>query len=238
MAKQRVLRQLDQDLSSSAGTNSVIEAAIANHELAFRMQSAAPELFDLSQETIHTKRQYGLEAEYANTRKYGSQCLIARRLVERGVRFIELTINPGNSDRWDQHSDLKNGHSRNALAVDQPVTALIRDLKARGLLDSTLIVCTSEFGRTPFAQGTNGRDHNPQGFSMWMAGGGIRGGTVYGATDEYGYRAIENKLTVHDLHANMLHLLGIDHTRLTFRFGGRDVRLTDVHGRIVDELIS
>ena len=237
-AKQRVLRQLDQDLSSSAGTNSVIEAAIANHELAFRMQSAAPELFDLSQETTHTKRQYGLEAEYANTRKYGSQCLIARRLVERGVRFIELTINPGNSDRWDQHSDLKNGHSRNALAVDQPVTALIRDLKARGLLDSTLIVCTSEFGRTPFAQGTNGRDHNPQGFSMWMAGGGIRGGTVYGATDEYGYRAIENKLTVHDLHANMLHLLGIDHTRLTFRFGGRDVRLTDVHGRIVDELIS
>ena len=237
-AKQRVLRELDHDLSSSAGTNSVIEAAIANHELAFRMQSAAPELFDLSQETTRTKRQYGLEAEYANTRKYGSQCLIARRLVERGVRFIELTINPGNSDRWDQHSDLKNGHSRNALAVDQPVTALIRDLKARGLLDSTLIVCTSEFGRTPFAQGTNGRDHNPQGFSMWMAGGGIRGGTVYGATDEYGYRAIENKLTVHDLHANMLHLLGIDHTRLTFRFGGRDVRLTDVHGRIVDELIA
>ena len=172
------------------------------------------------------------------TDEYGRNCLIARRLVERGVRFIELTINPGNSDRWDQHSDLKNGHSRNALAVDQPVTALIRDLKARGLLDSTLIVCTSEFGRTPFAQGTNGRDHNPQGFSMWMAGGGIRGGTVYGATDEYGYRAIENKLTVHDLHANMLHLLGIDHTRLTFRFGGRDVRLTDVQGRIVDELIA
>lgn len=237
-AKQRVLRQLDQDLANSAGENSVIEAAIANHELAFRMQSAAPELFDLSRETAPTKKRYGLEAEYANTRKYGTQCLIARRLVERGVRFIELTINPGNSDRWDQHSDLKNGHARNALAVDQPVAALIKDLKARGLLDSTLIVCTSEFGRTPFAQGTNGRDHNPQGFSMWMAGGGIRGGTVYGATDEYGYRAVENKLTVHDLHANMLYLLGIDHTRLTFRFGGRDVRLTDVHGRIVNELIA
>ena len=237
-AKQRVLRQLDQDLVDRAGEDSVIEAAIANHELAFRMQSAAPELFDLSRETAHTKKRYGLEAEYANTRKYAAQCLIARRLVEHGVRFIELTINPGNSDRWDQHSDLKNGHSRNALAVDQPVSALIKDLKARGLLDSTLIVFTSEFGRTPFAQGTNGRDHNPQGFSMWMAGGGIRGGTVYGATDEYGYRAIENKLTVHDLHANMLYLLGLDHTRLTFRFGGRDVRLTDVHGRIVSELIS
>ena len=237
-AKQRVLRSFDRELVERVGDHSAVEAAIANHELAFRMQAAAPELFDLSGETVHTKRLYGLEAQYANTRKYAAQCLIARRLVERGVRFIELTINPGNGDRWDQHGDLKNGHSRNALAVDQPVAALIGDLKSRGLLESTLIVFTSEFGRTPFAQGKNGRDHNPQGFSMWMAGGGIRGGTVYGATDEYGYRVIENKLTVHDLHANMLHLLGIDHTRLTFRFGGRDVRLTDVHGRIVPEWIA
>jgi len=236
--KQEFVRGFDRELVDRAGDSSAIEAAIANHELAFRMQATAPEMFDLSGETLQTKRLYGLEGKYGNTRKYGTQCLIARRLVERGVRFIELTINPGNGDRWDQHGDLTGGHARNALSVDQPIAALIRDLKSRGLLGSTLIVFSSEFGRTPFAQGGNGRDHNPQGFSMWMAGGGIKGGTVYGATDEYGYRSVENKLTVHDLHANMLYLLGIDHTRLTFRFGGRDVRLTDVHGRIIPEIIA
>lgn len=202
------------------------------------MQSAIPEAVDLSKETAATKKLYGLEADYKNTKKYGAQCLIARRMVERGVRFIELTINGGNGDRWDQHRDLKGGHSRNALAVDQPISALIQDLKSRGLLDSTLIVFCGEFGRTPFAQGKNGRDHNPQGFSMWMAGGGIKGGTVYGSTDEFGYRVIENKMTVHDLHANMLHLTGIDHTKLTYRYGGRDVRLTDVHGEIIPEILS
>lgn len=232
------LRVFDQGLVNRLEESEAIEAAIANHELAFRMQAAAPELFDIAKETKATHRRYGLEADYENTRRYGKQCLIARRLVERGVRYIELTINPGNGDRWDQHGDLQGGHSRNAMAVDQPVAALIKDLNSRGLLDTTLIVFASEFGRTPFAQGTNGRDHNPQGFTIWMAGGGIRGGMIYGATDEYGYRAVENRLTVHDLHANMLYLLGIDHTRLTRRFGGRDVRLTDVHGRIIPEIMA
>ena len=144
----------------------------------------------------------------------------------------------GNGDRWDQHGNLKKGHANNAMAVDQPIGALIKDLKARGLLESTLIVFASEFGRTPFAQGKNGRDHNPQGYSIWMAGGGIKGGTTYGSTDEFGYRVIENKMTVHDMHANMLHLMGIDHTKLTYRYGGRDVRLTDVHGEIIPEILA
>ena len=207
-----------------------IDTRISQYEMAFRMQASVPELIDTSNEPQHVFDLYGARPGDGS---FASNCLLARRLAERGTRFIQL-YHRG----WDHHGGVKNGVLTTAKHVDKASAALIRDLKARGLLDSTLIVCTSEFGRTPFAQGTNGRDHNPQGFSMWMAGGGIRGGTVYGATDEYGYRAIENKLTVHDLHANMLHLLGIDHTRLTFRFGGRDVRLTDVHGRIVDELIS
>jgi hypothetical protein len=180
---------------------------------------------------------YGLEEKWPNTQKFGTQCLLARRMVERGVRFIELTTSGGNGDRWDQHGNIKDGHEKNARSVDQPIAALIKDLRQRGLLDTTLIVFTGEFGRTPFAQG-NGRDHNPQGFSMWMAGGGAQGGTIYGATDEYGYRVVENKLTVHDMHANMLHLLGIDHKRLTVRFSGRDMRLTDVHGKIVPEIVG
>ncbi|NIP92344.1 MAG: DUF1501 domain-containing protein, partial [Akkermansiaceae bacterium] len=142
-----------------------------------------------------------------------------------------------NGDRWDQHGNIKDGHQKNARSVDQPIAALIKDLKQRGLLETTLLIFSGEFGRTPFAQGS-GRDHNPQGFSLWMAGGGARGGTIYGATDEYGYRVVENKLTVHDLHATMLHLLGIDHKRLTFRFSGRDMRLTDVHGKIVPEIVG
>jgi uncharacterized protein (DUF1501 family) len=206
--------------------------------MAYRMQMAVPEVTDVSKEPDHIKKMYGLEASYNNTRTYGAQCLMARRLVEKGVGFIELTINGGNGDRWDQHGGLRDGHQKNALAVDQPIGALIKDLKQRGLLDSTLIVFAGEFGRTPFAQGRDGRDHNPQGFSIWMAGGGIKGGTIYGATDEYGYHAIENKLTVHDLHANMLHLMGVDHTKQTFRYGGRDVRLTDVHGEIIPEIMA
>jgi uncharacterized protein (DUF1501 family) len=164
--------------------------------------------------------------------------LIARRLVEMGVRFVELTCPSVGHDRWDQHSKLKTGHEDNALAVDQPIGALLADLKQRGLLDQTLVVWSGEFGRTPFAQGSDGRDHNPFGFSLWLAGGGVRGGTIYGATDEFGYKAIENKLQIHDLHATMLHLLGLDHTRLTFRFGGRDMRLTDVHGEVVRAVLS
>ncbi|MCM8531919.1 MAG: DUF1501 domain-containing protein [Lentisphaeraceae bacterium] len=236
--KLSLLKNIDQKLMAIHAHVPAIESAVQNYELAYKMQSAIPEAVDLSKETAATKKLYGLEHSYKNTKKYGAQCLIARRMVERGVRFIELTINGGNGDRWDQHSNLKEGHERNAMAVDQPISALIQDLKSRGLLDSTLIVFCGEFGRTPFAQGKNGRDHNPQGFSMWMAGGGIKGGTVYGSTDEFGYRVIENKMTVHDLHANMLHLTGIDHTKLTYRYGGRDVRLTDVHGEIIPEILS
>ena len=215
-----------------------IQSAILNYEMAARMQLAVPDVADISGESEATRKAYGLDARYNNTRTYGRQCLMARRLVERGVRFVELTINPGNGDRWDQHGGLRDGHSKNALAVDQPIGALIGDLKGRGLLESTLLVFTGEFGRTPFAQGRDGRDHNPQGFSLWMAGGGIKGGTIYGATDEYGYRVVQNKLTVHDLHANMLHCLGMDHKKLTYRYGGRDVRLTDVHGELVPEILT
>jgi len=237
--KLEYLREFDRDLVEQVEAGDAIEAAIANYELAFRMQRAVPEAMDLNQETQATKRLYGLESDYKFTQMYGAQCILARRMVERGVRFIQITIpkKPG-VDRWDQHSNLVKGHQKNALTVDQPISALIKDLKQRGLLDSTLLVFTGEFGRTPFAQGKNGRDHNPQGFSMWLAGGGSRGGTVYGATDEYGYRAVENKLTQHDLHANILHLLGIDHERLTYRYSGRDFRLTDIHGRIIPEILA
>ena len=159
-------------------------------------------------------------------------------MIERGVRFIELTCPAGNGDRWDQHGNLVDGHTKNAKSVDKPIAALIHDLKQRGLLDETLLVWCGEFGRTPFAQGGDGRDHNPFGFTVWLAGGGVKGGTVYGATDEFGYKAVENKVEVHDLHATMLHLLGVDHTRQTFRFGGRDMRLTDVHGHVVKEIFG
>ena len=235
--KLEMLSQIDNDLLGRIGHAPQVESAIRNHELAFRMQMEVPEAMDLSGETERTKRMYGMEADWENTRKFGSQCLLARRMVERGVRFIELTTSRGNGDRWDQHGNIKDGHYKNALSVDQPIGALISDLKQRGLLESTLLVFSGEFGRTPFAQG-NGRDHNPQGFSLWMAGGGVQGGTTYGATDEYGYRVIENKLTVHDLHANMLHLLGINHEKLTVRFSGRDMRLTDVHGKIIPEIVG
>lgn len=236
--KLEYLSEMDGALEARLSHSEAIESAIQNYELAYRMQMEVPDVTNISNESEVTKKLYGIDAPYENTRSYAAQCLMARRLVERGVRFVELTINPGNGDRWDQHSRLVDGHQKNAMAVDQPIAALIKDLKSRGLLDSTLLVFSGEFGRTPFAQGTNGRDHNPQGFSMWMAGGGIKGGTIYGATDEYGYRVVENKLTVHDMHANMLHLLGIDHTRLTYRFSGRDIRLTDVHGEIIPEILA
>jgi uncharacterized protein (DUF1501 family) len=159
-------------------------------------------------------------------------------MVERGVRFVELTCPKVGGDRWDQHGKLREGHENNARAVDQPIAALLRDLKARGLFDTTLVVWSGEFGRTPFAQGTDGRDHNPQAYSIWMAGGGVKGGGVVGATDDYGYRVVEKKFTIHDLHATMLHLLGIDHTRLTYRFSGRDMRLTDVAGDVMTDVLA
>ena len=202
------------------------------------MQSVVPDLTSLAGETEKTKQMYGLYAKFEGTQTFGRQCLLARRLVERGVRFIELTCPSVGHDRWDQHGNLKKGHQDNARAVDQGIGALLTDLKQRGLLEDTLVVWSGEFGRTPFAQGSNGRDHNPFGFSLWMAGGGIKGGTIHGATDEYGYKAIENKVEIHDLHATMLHLLGIDHERSTFRWSGRDMRLTDVHGKLIHEVLT
>ncbi len=218
-----------------------IEAAIRNYETAYRMQAAVPELCDLTGETEATKKLYGLDSANPGLAAYARQCLLARRLVERGVRFVELTIVPppglGGGNSWDQHGKLREHHAANAIQVDQPIAALVKDLKARGLLDETLVLWSGEFGRTPFVQGKDGRDHCPSGFSLWMAGGGVRPGMIYGATDEYGYRAVEEIQTIHDLHATILHLLGLDHTRLTFRFGGRDFRLTDVHGQVMQKIL-
>jgi len=233
-----LLNELDTRALERLGHVDQLESAIANYELAYRMQSVVPELTNLNGESAATKEMYGLNAKTKGTATFGRQCLLARRLVERGVRFIELTCPDLGHDRWDQHSNLAKGHAVNARAVDEPIAALITDLKRRGLFQSTLIVWSGEFGRTPFAQGANGRDHNPFGFSLWMAGGGVKGGTVYGATDEYGYKAIENVQEIHDLHATMLHLLGIDHERLTFHFSGRDMRLTDVHGRVMHDILA
>ncbi|MCG8321600.1 MAG: DUF1501 domain-containing protein [Cytophagales bacterium] len=236
--KLALISRMDKSLIGNLGHADAVESAISNYELAYRMQSSVPELTEFSRESKETQKLYGLMSDDPYTRNYGAQCLLARRLVERGVRFIELTCPKVKADRWDQHSGLKDGHERNAHAVDQPIAGLIKDLKRRGLLDETLVVWTGEFGRTPFAQGTDGRDHNPSAFSMWMAGGGIKGGTIYGHTDDYGYRVVENKTTIHDIHATMLHLLGVDHERLTFHFGGRDVRLTDVHGHLIEGILT
>ncbi len=237
-SERALLSTLDKGVLSRLGKHDSLEASIANYELAFRMQSAVPELTSLAGESKSVRNLYGLDAEYEPTRLFGAQCLLARRLVERGVRFVEVLCPAVGSDRWDQHSDLKGGHERNSRCVDQPIAGLLKDLKARGLLDSTLVFWGGEFGRTPMAQGSDGRDHNPYGFTVWLAGGGIKGGTVYGATDDYGYHAVEGKTEVHDLHATMLHLLGMDHKRLTYRFGGRDMRLTDVHGNVVTEILA
>ncbi len=237
-AKLDHIRQMDQNVLVRLGQADEIEATIANYELAYRMQSAVPELTEFKDESKTTMNLYGIYSEDVHTQSYGAQCLLARRLVERGVRFIELTCPKVEADRWDQHSNLKDGHFKNAHAVDQPIAGLIKDLKQRGLLDDTLIVFAGEFGRTPFAQGSDGRDHNPSAFSIWLAGAGIKGGTVYGKTDEYGYRVVENKTTIHDLHATMLFLMGIDHERHTYRFSGRDIRLTDVHGQVIKGILA
>ena len=233
-----LLANLDRGELSHRGTDDNVESAIANYELAYRMQTVVPELTDLSSETAQTRTLYGLDAKTKGTATFGRQCLLARRMIEKGVRFIELTCPAVGHDRWDQHVNLAKGHADNAAAVDQPIAALLADLKQRGLFEETLIVWSGEFGRTPFAQGNNGRDHNPFGFSLWLAGGGVKGGTVLGKTDEFGYKAVENIFQIHDLHATMLHLLGLDHLKLTFRFSGRDMRLTDVHGEIIEDILA
>ncbi|WP_020472937.1 DUF1501 domain-containing protein [Zavarzinella formosa] len=229
-----LIRKLDQATASQARDGG-IDAAIANYELAYRMQSAVPAMADFSKETKETLALYGVDQP--KTDIFGRQCLMARRMVEKGVRFIELLCPNLGHDRWDQHANLLRGHTDNAMAVDQPIAGLLKDLKRRGLLDDTLVIWGGEFGRTPMAQG-DGRDHNPFGFTMWMAGGGVKGGVIHGETDDYGYHAIKDKVHVHDLHATMLHLLGLDHKKSTFRFGGRDMRLTDVHGELVTGILK
>lgn len=209
-----------------------LESRIQSFELAFRMQMEAPSIQDVSDETSATRRSYGLDDEV--TKDFGLQCLLARRFAEAGVRFIQVS----HSYKWDQHTELRAMHRSNAAEVDQPIAALLKDLSQRGLLDDTLVLWCGEFGRTPVSEGNDGRDHNPHGFTAWMAGGGVRPGMRYGATDEYGYFAAEDKVHFHDLHATMLHLLGLDHERLTYRYAGRDFRLTDVHGRVVEKIIS
>jgi hypothetical protein len=235
---------MDHRFASTAQHDLHVDAAIANYEMAWRMQSAVPELCDISGETEATKQLYGMDGPDSPRTAYARQCLLARRLVERGVRFVELSCLPQKlgggqaANPWDQHGEIKKGHGNMAHQVDQPIAALVKDLKSRGLLDSTLVIWAGEFGRTPFAQGTDGRDHNPYGFSIWMAGGGVKPGHIYGGTDDFGYHAIENSCTVYDMWATVLHLMGIDHEQLTYRFSGRDLRLTDVHGNVLRDVIA
>lgn len=216
-----------------------LAARAATYELAFRMQAEAPEAVDLAQETAATLDAYGVDRE--PTAEFGRNCLIARRLVERGVRFVQLYSGGGHlEETWDAHESVEKNHGRHAAEIDQPIAALLGDLAARGLLETTLVVWGGEFGRMPFSEGVNkpGRNHNPYGFTTWFAGAGVKGGTAYGATDEFGFAAVENRVHVHDIHATILHLMGLDHTRLTYFHQGRDERLTDVYGQVIDGILS
>ncbi|HRX53196.1 MAG TPA: DUF1501 domain-containing protein [Verrucomicrobiales bacterium] len=233
-----LIKSFDDDAMDLYGDHGAVETAIQNYETAYRMQSAVPELMSIEGESEATRKLYGLDSDFTQTQTFGRQCLVARRLVERGVRFIELTCPGGSGDRWDQHSRLVEGHTKNCRAVDQPIAGLLTDLKKRGLLESTLVVWGGEFGRTPFAQGNDGRDHNPFGFTMWMAGGGVKGGMTYGETDDWGYKVVDRKVEMHDLHATMMHLMGLDHTKITFRYSGRDMRLTDVFGNVIKDILA
>lgn len=232
-AKHAERRPFDRDLN----------ARLESFELAFRMQTSAPEAFDLSQEAQHVHEMYGLNR--AESKDYGRQCLIARRMVERGVRFVQIFAacpnTPGGAVSdvpWDGHSDINGNHRACAATVDQPTAALLTDLKQRGLLDETIVIYGGEFGRTSDSQGSAGRDHNPNAFTTWFAGGGFKGGAQYGASDEFGYKSVENRVNAHDIHATVLHQMGIDHTKLTYRFNGRDFRLTDVEGEILREILA
>jgi hypothetical protein len=231
-----LLRALNQLQFSNVGVEAELDARIRTFELAFRMQSEAPEALDLAAESQGTHQLYGTDDK--RTAAFGRQCLLARRLAERGVRFIQCTHREGESITWDDHSNLLKHHPQLAAAVDRPIAGLLTDLHQRGLLEDTLVMWGGEFGRTPTAEGNDGRDHNPQGFTWWLAGGGLKSGLHFGATDEYGYYAIEDRVHIHDLHATLLHMLGLDHQRLTYRFSGRDFRLTDVQGRVVHEILA
>jgi hypothetical protein len=225
------IQSLNREALEREPHNAEVEGAIESYELAFRMQKDLPKVMDLTRETAATQSLYGI-GEQA-TEGFGRQCLLARRLVEAGVRFVELT-----SNGWDHHQNLKTALPNKATSVDKPIAGLLKDLKSRGLLGETLVLWGGEFGRTPYAQGTDGRDHNARGFTTWMAGGGARGGLSHGSTDDYGYEAVEGKVHIHDWHATVLHLLGLDHERLTYRYAGRDMRLTDVKGNVVKDVIG
>jgi hypothetical protein len=226
--------QGNRDHLAERGGDSELAARIAAYELAFRMQAHAPEAVDVARESPATRQLYGLDRP--ETAEFGLRCLLARRLVERGVRCVQLYC--GDTNGWDAHSDLEGNHGRLCLQSDKPVAGLLKDLKSRGLLDSTLVIWGGEFGRTPMSEGTNGRDHNPHGFSMWLAGGGVKGGQVIGVTDPIGLRAAEGKAHVHDVHATILHLLGLNHKRLTFRHNGRAERLTDNGGEVIESALA
>jgi uncharacterized protein (DUF1501 family) len=219
------LRQANAAHLADRGEDALLEARIRSMETAFRMQAAAPEVFDIRKEDAATRQLYG-EGRFANT------CLLARRLVENGVRMVQV-VNGG----WDHHSDISKEIRKKSREIDEPIAGLLIDLKRRGLLDETLVIWGGEFGRTPVSENGDGRDHNPYGFTMWMAGGGVKGGLVHGATDDFGFRAVEGRVGVHDLHATILHLLGLDHEKLTYRYSGRDFRLTDVSGEVVREVL-
>jgi hypothetical protein len=226
-----LVQTLNRDRLAQDKVNTELEGVIESYELAFRMQTAIPRLMDLRDESPSTLEMYGIGR--GPTDAFGRQCLLARRFAEAGVRFIEL----GNSG-WDHHNQLRNRLTASCTAVDQPIAALLTDLKQRGLLKDTLVIWGGEFGRTPHAQNADGRDHNAGGYTMWLAGGGVKGGIRYGATDEHGIRTVENKMHIHDLHATILHLLGLDHQRLTYRYSGRDFRLTDVHGTVAKGILA
>lgn len=217
-------------MSLDGGVSQEVEGVIESYELAFRMQAEVPKVMDLNKESAATRALYGIDDQSTST--FGRQCLMARKFVEAGVRFIEITHGP-----WDHHINLTTALERNCGAIDRPIAGLLKDLKQRGLLKDTLVVWGGEFGRTPHSQGEDGRDHNNKGFSMWMAGGGVKGGMNYGMTDDYGYEAVYNRMHIHDWHATVLHLLGLDHERLTYRYAGRDFRLTDVYGTVAKEIV-
>ena len=229
-----LLSKFNEDFAKQHPAESVLASQMGAFELAYRMQTSIPEVQELHTETEGTLRLYGIDDPI--TENFGRQCLMARRFLERGVRFVQVT-HSDSEVQWDQHSDLYVGHTKNAAEVDKPIAGFLTDLDQRGLLKDTLVLWGGEFGRTPTSQG-NGRDHNPHGFCMWMAGGGVRGGYAYGATDEYGYYAVEDKMHINDLHATILHLLGLDHERLTYPYGGRDFRLTDVAGKVAKDILA
>ena len=225
-------QELNRKQLESTGPDHALEGRIESFELAFRMQAEAPDLQDINGESEATKKMYGLDNPI--TEDFGRQCLMARRFSEKGVRFVQVS----HTYKWDQHTNLKRDHQQNAAEVDKPMAALLTDLKARGLLEDTLVLWAGEFGRTPTAQAFDGRDHNPEAFTVWMAGGGVKPGYSHGSTDDYGYYSVDKKVHFHDLHATILHLMGLDHLRLTYRYAGRDFRLTDVHGNVVKEIMA